>query len=73
MGLIRAGLNAAGGVLADQWKEFFQCDAMDADVLAVKGRRVSKRGGNKRNDNVISTNLVVLTVEEPCCFRECTG
>ena len=36
MGLIKAALGAAGGTLADQWKEFFYCDAIDNDVLAVK-------------------------------------
>ena len=66
MGLIRAGLNAAGGVLADQWKEFFRCDAMDADVLAVKGRRVSKRGGNKGNDNVITSGSVIVVADGQC-------
>ena len=25
MGLIKAAVGAAGGVLADQWKEFFYC------------------------------------------------
>ena len=29
MGLIKAGLGAVGGVLEDQWKEFFYCEAMD--------------------------------------------
>ena len=28
MGLIRAGIGAMGGTLADQWKEFFYCDSM---------------------------------------------
>ena len=43
MGLIKAALGAAGGTLADQWKEFFYCDAIDNDVLAVKGqKRTSK-------------------------------
>lgn len=26
MGLIKAVIGAAGGTLADQWKEFFYCD-----------------------------------------------
>ena len=42
MGLIKAALGAAGGVLADQWKEFFYCEAIPADVLAVKGKRRSR-------------------------------
>ena len=25
MGLIKAGMGAVGGTLADQWKEFFYC------------------------------------------------
>ena len=37
MGLISALVGAAGGVLADQWKEFFYCEAMDRNVLVRKG------------------------------------
>ena len=57
MGLIKAALGAAGGTLADQWKEFFYCDAIDNDVLAVKGqKRTSKRSSNtKGSDNIITT------------------
>jgi membrane protease subunit (stomatin/prohibitin family) len=56
MGLIKAGLGAAGGTLADQWKEFFYCDALDKDVLVKRGqKRISGRSSNtKGNDNVIS-------------------
>ena len=56
MGLIRAGLNAAGGVLADQWKEFFTCDAIGEGVLALKGRKSGgRRSVNRGSDNVITT------------------
>lgn len=37
MGLIKAAMGAAGGVLADQWKEFFYCDSMPANILMMKG------------------------------------
>ena len=33
MGLIKAGIGALGGALADQWKEFFYCDSIDKDLL----------------------------------------
>ena len=47
MGLIKAGLGAVSGVLADQWKEYFYCESIPADVLAVKGRKkVSGRTSN---------------------------
>ena len=39
MGLIRAASNAVRGTLADQWKEYFYCDALDADVLVARGVR----------------------------------
>ena len=41
MGLLKAGIGAVGGVLADQWKEYFYCDALPAEVLAVKGQKLS--------------------------------
>lgn len=68
MGLLKAGTGAAGGVLADQWKEYFYCDAMDANVLAVKGqKRTSRRSSNtKGNENIISTGSVVAVNEGQC-------
>ena len=68
MGLIKAALGAAGGVLADQWKEYFYCDAIPADILAVKGRkRVSGRSGNtKGSENIISSGSVIAVNEGQC-------
>lgn len=39
MGLIKAAIGAAGGVLADQWREFFYCDSLDETVLVTKGEK----------------------------------
>ena len=68
MGLIQAALGAAGGVLADQWKEYFYCEAMPADVLAVKGqKRVSGRSSNSRgSDNIISNGSVIAVADGQC-------
>ncbi len=68
MGLIRAAMGAAGGVLADQWKEFFYCDALPADVLARKGqKRVSNRSSNtKGSENIISNGSVVAVADGQC-------
>ncbi len=68
MGLIRAGLGAAGGVLADQWKEFFYCEALPADVLAVKGsKQVSGRSANTAGeDNIISNGSVIAVADGQC-------
>ena len=68
MGLIRAGLNAAGGVLADQWKEFFTCDAIGEGVLALKGRKSGGRRSvnSKGSDNIITTGSVILVADGQC-------
>ena len=56
MGLIKAAVGAVGGVLADQWLEFFYCDSLAEDVMVVKGqKRSSKRSSNtKGEENIIS-------------------
>lgn len=64
MGLIRAALSAAGGVLADQWKEYFYCEAIPADVLAVKGQH--KKGNNKGGDNIISDGSMIVVADGQC-------
>ena len=67
MGLIRAGLNAAGGVLADQWKEFFSCEAIPENVLALKGRKSGgRRSVNRGTDNIITSGSVILVADGQC-------
>ena len=68
MGLIKAIAGAAGGVLADQWKEFFYCDAMPVEVMAAKGKhRVSGRSSNtKGSENIISNGSVVAVADGQC-------
>ena len=68
MGLIKAGLGALGSVLADQWKEFFYCDALDMDTLAVKGqKRISGRSSNtKGSDNIISNGSGIAVADGQC-------
>ena len=68
MGLLKAIIGATGGVLADQWKEYFYCDAMSADTLVVKGsKRISSRSSNtKGGENIISSGSVVAVADGQC-------
>ena len=69
MGLIKAALGAAGGVMADQWKEYFYCEAIPADVLAVKGqKKVTGRSSNRRGDDNIITNGSLIAVADGQCM-----
>lgn len=61
-------MGAAGGTLADQWKEFFYCEAMDKEVMVVKGtKRSSSRSSNKHgSDNVISSGSGIAVADGQC-------
>ncbi len=61
MGLIKAGIGALGGTFANQWKEFFYCDALDGDTLMIKGqkRTGSRYSNTKGEDNIISNGSVI--------------
>lgn len=68
MGLLKAGLGAVSGVLADQWKEFFYCDALDQNTLVVKGhKRVGGRSSNNvATDNIISNGSGIAVADGQC-------
>ena len=62
MGLIKAALGGAAGVLGDQWKEYFYCEALPADVLVAKGVKKGKHG----TDNIISSGSVIAVADGQC-------
>ncbi len=68
MGLLKAALGSAGGVLADQWKEYFYCEALPVDVLVSKGqKRISSRSSNTKGvDNIISNGSVIAVADGQC-------
>ena len=70
MGLIKAAMGATGGILADQWKEFFRCEAIPADVLVMKGRKAagSRSSNTKGTDNVITSGSVILVADGQCAM-----
>ena len=65
MGLIKAALGSVGGVLADQWKEFFYCESIPANVLVTKGKkRTGNRSSNtKGEENIISNGSVIAIAD----------
>lgn len=68
MGLIKAAINAVGGTLADQWKEFFYCEAMPSDVLVRKGQKKagSRSSNTKGSDNVITQGSGIAVADGQC-------
>ncbi len=69
MGLLKAGAGALGGVLADQWREYFYCDSLDADILVAKGeKKTGGRTSNKKGDDNVISNGSVIAVNEGQCM-----
>ena len=68
MGLIRAAVGAAGGVMADQWKDYFYCESLPPDIIAVKGqKRQSGRSSNTKGfENIITNGSVVAVADGQC-------
>lgn len=70
MGLIKAAIGAAGGVLGDQWKEFFYCDSLNETILMAKGQKRISRFGRSSNtsgeDNIISDGSRIAVNDGQC-------
>ena len=67
MGLLKAGAGALGGVLADSWRDYFYCDALNADTLVVKGmKRTSDKGrsSNTKGESTIISDGSIIAVAD---------
>ena len=68
MGLLQAGIGALSGALADSWREYFYCEALNQETLVTKGEhRVGGRSSNKKGtDNIISNGSIVAVNDGQC-------
>ena len=68
MGLIKAAVSTVSGILADQWKEFFYCEAMSNDILVQKGRKKinGKSSNTSGSDNVITQGSGIAVADGQC-------
>jgi len=68
MGLIKAAVSSVSGVFADQWKEFFYCEAMSNDILVQKGRKKinGKSSNTSGSDNVITQGSGIAVADGQC-------
>lgn len=62
MGIFKAFWGSANGILSEQWKEAFVCNAMGSETMIVRGTKItSERSSNTRSDpNVITDGSLVI-------------
>lgn len=69
MGLLKAVFSAVSSTMADQWKEFFYCEALPSNVLVTKGqKRVSAKSSNTKGSENIITNGSGIAVADGQCM-----
>lgn len=61
-------LSSSKGVVNEQYLEYFYCDAILGDVLAVKGQKKDKKGMNKGSDNIISNGSMIVVNAGQCAL-----
>lgn len=67
MGLIKMAKETIESLLADQWREYFYCDAMPSDILVKKGqKRANNSRSNKSSGDIISNGSVIAVNEGQC-------
>ncbi len=68
MGILKAGIGAASSVLSDSWRDYFYCDAMPSDTLAIKAAKRTGKGSSntKGNDNIISNGSIIAVADGQC-------
>ena len=68
MGILKVGIGAASSVLADSWRDYFYCDALPADTLAIKASKRTGKGSSntKGNDNIISNGSIIAVADGQC-------
>ena len=68
MGLIKALSGSIGGILAEQWKEYYYCDALDVNIIVKRGhRRISSMSSNYRgSENIISNGSIISVADGQC-------
>ncbi|MCR4645942.1 MAG: SPFH domain-containing protein [Oscillospiraceae bacterium] len=69
MGIIKAVAGAASGMMEDQWKEVFWCDALSGGDMLVRGvKQKTAFSGNTGDDHHITEGSLIVVNEGQCAL-----
>ena len=74
MGILKAVIASVGTEAADQWKEYFYCDAIPAELLMIRARyRKSQQSANKGHADIITDGSVIAVADGECALVVSNG
>lgn len=68
MGLVRVIGASIGGVLKEQWKEYFRCGEMDMNTLMVRAHKVITKGSSNDDpsDSIVTNGSLLIVADGQC-------
>ncbi len=74
MGIFKAVSASVDSMAADQWKEFFYCDAIPEDQIMVRAKRHQSAGSsNKGNPDIITDGSIIAVADGQCAMVVSNG
>ena len=64
MGIIKAAFASADSMARDQYKEYFYCDAIPADIIMKRAFKMSsERSDNKGSDDIVTDGSIIAVAD----------
>ncbi len=73
MGIFKAIAASLHTEAADQWKEYFTCDSIPADLLMVRVTKMNTSGANKGSNDIITDGSVIAVADGQCAIVVSNG
>ncbi|MBO4901325.1 MAG: SPFH domain-containing protein [Lachnospiraceae bacterium] len=74
MGILKALAASVTSEAADQWKEFFYCESIPAELIMVRAyRQQSAQSANKGNPDIITDGSVIAVADGECAIVVSNG
>ncbi len=73
MGILKAVAASLKTEVADQWKEYFTCDSIPADLIMVRVNKMTTSGANKGSNDIITDGSIIAVADGQCAIVVSNG